>query len=524
MTKSASNESGLGRRTFIGASASAAAIGAVGGSLPRRGHANTSKRGGKLTAGIGHGSTTDTLDPGLIDNDFTVAVSNTLHNNLLEVDAAGNLKAELAESWEGSSDAKTWVFKLRKDVEFHDGKPLTAEDVVASLQHHMGPDTKSVAAPVMEQVESVKADGPQEVVIELKAGNADLPYFVTDPKIPVLPAKDGKADITSGNGCGPYRFENFEPGVRLKASRNDAYWKSDRAHFNEVELLSIVDGTARVNALATGTVDVIDRIDLKVVENLKRVDTVRVHSTVGTQHYTFPMMTTFEPFQNADVRMALKLSIDREEMVKKVLRGYGTAGNDHPIGQSQRYYADSLPQRTYDPDKAKWHVKQSGLGPIKVELSASEAAFGGAIDAAVLYQQSAAKAGIEIKVIREPNDGYWGTVWAKKQWSACYWPGSPTIDGIVSQAYLPTAPWNDTAWKDPRITELVMQGRVELDPVKRAEIYHSLQELISNEGATVVPMFANYVFATSAKIGHDDFGSDKTMDGMRFVERWWFKS
>src|SRR5690606_32053323 len=128
-------------------------------------------------------------------------------------------------------------------------------------------------------------------------------------------------------------------------------------------------------------------------------------------------------------------AVDREQWISSLLRGHGSVGNDQPIPQGQRYYNEDLPQRSYDPDKAKFHLKAAGYDRLELNLSAADAAFAGAVDAAVLFRESAAAAGFDINVVREPNDGYWSNVWAKKPFCMCYWTGRPTPDAIFSMIY-----------------------------------------------------------------------------------------
>src|SRR5690606_24867859 len=126
-----------------------------------------------------------------------------------------------------------------------------------------------------------------------------------------------------------------------------------------------------------------DRCDLKTVHLLERNANIKVHQITGTQHYTLAMITTQAPFNDNNVRLALKHAIDREAIVKTVLRGYGKVANDHPISSSQKYFNKELEQRTYDPDKAKYYLKQAGLDSLSVDLAAADGGFAGAVDAAV---------------------------------------------------------------------------------------------------------------------------------------------
>jgi len=224
----------------------------------------------------------------------------------------------------------------------------------------------------------------------------------------------------------------------------------------------------------------------------------------------------------ANIRRALKYAVNREELVKKILFGYGTVGNDHPIGRGQRFFNSELEQTTYDPDKAKHYLKQAGVDSLSVSLSAADAAFGGAVDAAVLFQNSAKPAGIDLNVVREPNDGYWSDVWMKKPFTAVYWGGRPVEDQMFTTAYSEGAAWNDTFWSNDRFNELLVQARAELDESKRRNMYYEMQAILREDGGVIVPMFANYVFATRDNIGHGEFASNWDLDGERWMERWWF--
>ena len=507
------------RRKFL----KTTAAGALAASLPLGGAmAATPKRGGHLRIGKGHGQTTDTLNPGQFENAYMRGLTFAKDGHLTEVLADGSVGPEIAESWEASDDTKVWRFKIRKGVTFHSGKELTPEDVVASIRFHRGENSTSAAAPIVAPIREMHVEG-DTIVFTLADGNADFPFILSDYHLAILPAEGDGIDWKSGDGCGSYKIKLFRPGISTTFERNENHWRDDVAWFDSIQMLSLVDQNARTTALVSGDVDTIDRLDLKTVGKLSRNPNLVISSIAGTQHFTFVMDARKAPFDDNNVRLALKYAINREEMVEKILFGYGTVGNDFPIGENQQFYNNDLEQRAYDPDKARHYLKKAGLDSLAVSLSAADAAFAGAVDAAVLFQNSAKPAGIDIKVVREANDGYWSDVWMKKPFTAVYWSGRPVQDQVFSTTYTCGAEWNDGFWCNERFDKLLTTARAELDEARRQEQYYELQEIVSTQGSTIIPMFANYVYATSRKIGMPErTASNWDMDGERWAERWWF--
>ena len=512
----------ISRRSFMASALAAGLAVPAALTMAEAALAATPKKGGLLRLGLGSGSTTDSLDPATYEGTVNTVLGYTFANNLVEVDHEGNLGPELAESYE-SSDATTWIFKLRQGVEFHNGKTLTPEDVIASINHHRGTDSTSAAAGLVAQIKDIRADG-NSVVFELNAANADFPYVMSDYHLLILPSEGGAIDPTSGIGTGGYVLDGYDPGVRVEASRFANYFKEGRAHFDQVELLSIIDVTARQNAVMTGDVDAIDRVDPKTVALLGNVPSLNILERTSTLHYTFPMRLDSPPFDNYDLRMAVKLAVKRQELVDKILLGHGSLGNDHPISTANRFHAD-LPQREFDPERAADHLKKSGFTGT-LQLSAAEAAFAGAVDAAQLIASSAAEVGISIEVVREPNDGYWSNVWNKKPFSASYWSGRPTEDWMFSSGYTADIEWNEAAWRTTesavRFNEIVVAARAELDQDKRRSMYAEAQMLISDDGGSLIPMFANHIMAVSKGVAHDEnVAANWELDGAKAPERWW---
>jgi peptide/nickel transport system substrate-binding protein len=199
--------------------------------------------------------------------------------------------------------------------------------------------------------------------------------------------------------------------------------------------------------------------------------------------------------------LALKYAVNREEMVKKVLRGYGTIGNDMPINGSYPLFDDTIPQRAFSLEKAAEHYKKSGHDGSPIILRTADGAFPGAVDAAALFQQSAQAAGIPLEIKREPNDGYWSEVWNVQPFCMSYWSGRPVQDQMYSTAYLSTADWNETRFKVSEFDEMVLAARAEVDEAKRKEIYSKMGRMVRDDGGLILPMFNDFVDAVDNNVG-----------------------
>jgi peptide/nickel transport system substrate-binding protein len=511
----------MSRRSFI-AQASALGFAALIPSSLLSAATSTPKRGGRFRVGISSGSSSGTLNLSMTEDTMASFINRgQIRNYLLEINHKSEFVPELAESWEPASrDAKKWVFNLRKGVQFHNGKTFDADDVIYSMNIHMGDDSKSGAKPYVEHISEMKKDGNHRLIMTLKSGIADFPYyFAASTQLPIVQAGSDPAD---GNGTGPYVLKDWEPGIRSLTTRNPNYWREDRAWFDEVETLLIADPTARTNALQTGQVDAIENCDLKTVQFLERAPGIEVLRVPGTYHRYWEMNVTTPPYDNNDVRLALKYAIDREEILEKVLSGYGAIANDHPIPSTMIYFDSSLPQRQYDPDKAKYHLKKAGLQNPTFKIHGADGAWPGAIDAALIYKENAAKAGITLDVVREPNDGFWSDVWCKKPFCATWMGGRTTPDMVYSTMYAPDIPWNCVHWNNPRFNELLYKARAELDHNKRKTMYAEMQGLVHNEYGAIIPFFVDSVDARSKKIAHGPIAGNIPLDGWRCTERWWF--
>lgn len=517
----------ISRRNFVSTSVAIGVSLAGATAVVNQVEAATPKSGGRLRMGITGGATSDVLDPGQILDAYMINVSmGQVRPNMTKINPDGSVEGDLSSGWQASNGAKTWKFDVRQGVEFHNGKTLDSTDIVDSIRHHMGPDSKSGGSGVVSGIASIKEDGKYGVVVELNEGNGDLPILLSDYHLNICPSKgDGSIDWESGIGAGPYTLEEHEPGVRTLTKKFANYWNSGNdSYFDEVETLGINDPTARLAALSTGAVDAINNVPAKTASRLKSMVNVKTLISTGNKQCTMPMLCDVAPFDDQNVRNAMKHIINRQELLDKIFFGYGQLGNDNPVGPANYFRAstDELPQREYDPEQAKYYLKQAGLSSLSVKFHAADTGFSGAVDAGALMRESAKAAGIDIEVVREPNDGYWSNVWMVKPWSACYWSGRPTEDWIFSQIYYSKADWNDTHWNNSSFDKLLVEARSETDEAKRRDKYVEMQRIVHNDGGLALPVFLSEIMGYRSNLSVPDLVANNwELDGHLAARRWW---
>jgi peptide/nickel transport system substrate-binding protein len=271
----------LSRRDFLGRAAALGISAAFANTLiGNAARGQGAVKGGLLKAGLVGGAATDSLDPATWASQVPYTFGRCWGEQMLEISPTGETEPRLAEEYGASDDAKTWTFKIRKGVTFHNGKDLTPQDIVATLERHADANSKSAALPFLQEFDRVKVDGG-DVVITLKESNADLPYVVADYHLMIQP-NGGKDDPTAGIGTGPYKIVVNEAGIRHVGELQKGYWGSDqRGHADQIEIVVINDATARTGALQSGQVSMINRVEPKIVDLIKHVPGVTIRNVAG---------------------------------------------------------------------------------------------------------------------------------------------------------------------------------------------------------------------------------------------------
>ncbi len=521
----AAKSGSISRRSFMNYSM-AAGVGATTATGLWTSKANAApQKGGTFRFGIHDGNSSDNHDPGTYVSRQQIYLAHQYRSYLTMINSDGTLGNDLATGWTPNDDASVWTFEITPDATFHSGKPVTSEDVVNSLNFHRGEKSTSAAKALLSSVDDITADGDHTVVISLSGGNADVPWLMTDYHFAICPSDgEGGIDWKSGDGSGPYKIDSADWGVQFYLSRHEG-WHLDGAWFDKLVMLVLNDPNARQTALVTGAVDAISLVDLKTKALLERDKSVNILSVPSAAAITMPMFCDVEPFNDVNVRNALKLCMDRDEVIQKIAFGEATKGNDFHHSPAMPYYPEGIEQREYDPDQAKSLLKKAGAENIEVSISTADSVFSGAVDMCVLYAEQAKKAGIKVNVVREANDGYYSDVWLKKPFCAVSWGARPTPDVMYSLAYGADAAWNESHWQNEEFNKLLIQAKSELDDERRSQMYADMAILAKDDGGTIIPFFNNFVYATSDKVmTGEKLAASWELDGARGPSRWWFAS
>jgi len=489
---------GVSRRVVMGWLMAGGATVAGAGSIvasATKAVAATAQKGGTIKFASDLHGPSDTLDPGLNTSTIDYSRNRAHYNGLVQFNDDTSVRPELAEEFSANSDNTEWTFKLRQGVKFHDGSAFTADDVMYSMGRHYGDKSTSTAKTLVADVKEWVRVDEFTVKAVMTGPNGDLPKILATSQFKII--KDGTSDFQNPQGTGPFKLADFQPGVRSLHTRNDDYWR-DGANADSLEIFAITDKVARTSALLSGDIDLMQALDPKAIPQVESASGVGIWSVASGAYIGIAMMSNSEPGNNPDFVLAMKYIQRREKIVRSILKGQGTVGNDNPINAA--YGADfcsDLPIRAHDLDKAKFHLKKSGITEATIQVA--EVAPG-TTDVVLLMQREAAKIGLTLNINKVPNDGYWGAVWMKTPMNVTTWNMRPTANVMMNLAFAPDAPWNDSLWSNERMGQLLVESRAVTDAALRKEMYCEMQTLISENSGMIIPAHRNYLDAKSDNI------------------------
>lgn len=364
------------------------------------------RRGGRLRAAFAGAGAQETLDPHRANLFADAARAKALFDKLADCGSDVSAQPRLAKAWESSKDLRTWRVTLR-EASFHDGKSVRAADVLYSYRRITDPKRAFRAKADLEPIDLVKsrAVSAREIEFVLKSPLADFPQVLAAFGAYIVP--EGADDFAEPVGSGPFEYVSFEPGRSALFKRFDDYWERP-AYLDELEIVVSNDESGRMNALVGGQVEYAHDLTATTARAHKKTEGVTVVSLPRSGMHALAMKVDRAPFDDVDVRRAMMHFVDREQLVSTVLSGQGEVGNDL-FGKGYEYYADDVPQRQHDVDKAKWHLRRAGATKLEVTLLTSSVASG-FIESASLLKDQARAAGVTLNVVTGNKDTYWSDI------------------------------------------------------------------------------------------------------------------
>ncbi|MFJ4468461.1 ABC transporter substrate-binding protein [Streptomyces sp. NPDC089424] len=515
---------GLRRRGFLAATG-AASLGAL--ALPgcdSSGDTGTGagdgkpRRGGRLRAAFAGGGASETLDPHLANLFVDVARAKALYDKLADHGPDLAARPRLAARWEPNRTLDRWQVTLR-EATFHDGRPVTAADVLHSYRRIADPKQAFRARASLEPIDldASRATGERGIEFVLKRPTAEFPNVLAAFGAYIVPRHASPGAGRQPIGSGPFRFVSFAPGRSAVVRRYDGYWDG-APYLDELEFVVANEESARVNALLGGQVEYAHELNpttARAHEKQGRIAIVRLRNSAMQ---AFAMKTDRPPFHDARVRQAFFLIADRAELVDGALSGAGEVGNDL-FGKGYEYYADGLPQREQDLDRARALLKRAGAEDLRVTLDTSAVAAGFA-EAASIFRDQARKAGVTVEVRMGSKDSYWSDILDSGTLS-CYRSGAMPIEAHISQRLLTDSATNATKWRHKDFDALYRQAQSTRDRTERAAVYGRMQRRLYTEGGFLVWGFADWILGTARNVrGVAKDAPANTLDWARFDKVW----
>lgn len=443
------------------------------------------KRGGSLRGGLIGGSSSDTIDPKSPVNVTDYARVAQLFEGLVWLNAGAQQYNRLAEEMTPSKDATVWTIRLRKGLTFHNGKDVTADDLIFSINRVVDPKAPGEAANALHGIDAraMKKVDSRTIQVPFSKPYSTLPQaLATNVTVYVVPTDfDPKKPV----GTGPFKYQSFTPGQQSVFVRNENYWNHPLPYLDTLTLTNFADQTSQLNALLSGQADVINELSQSVLGTVTGSGKKAVISPGGGWN-PFTMRVDQPPFTDVRVRQAFRYAIDRPKMLDTVFGGHGTLGSDvFAIWDPE--YDRSLPQRTHDPERARSLLKQAGHENLTIQLVTADIAQG-STDMAQVFAQQAASANIKVNLRKTTVTEFYGPNYLKWPFAQDFWYYAPYF-AQISQATLPTSPFNETHFANPRYIKLYEQALATLDDTKRTEIAHEMQMIDYNEGGYIIPFF-----------------------------------
>ncbi|MFJ9629843.1 ABC transporter substrate-binding protein [Streptomyces sp. NPDC101175] len=455
------------------------------------------RSGGTLRVGALGRASAITRDPhGTQANESDYLILALVFDTLTVPGATTNTAPRLATSWKPSTDLRTWKFKIADGAVFHDGTPVTAEDVVWSLKRLRGTPSGAARLPGI-QAKNISAEGTDTVVLVSDYANAEFPLLTRFTSF-VLKKDTKDSEIAKAPGTGPFALDWFRGG-NARLVRNDK-WYGGTVHLDAIEVTMFETPQAMANALLAGQIDLASNAGALAARTAASRKDVQVLRRPDDMAMPIVMRTAKgSPFADRRVREAMRLTVDRKAMVEQVLSGYGTVANDI-LGTGDPDYAKDIPQRGRDLTKARQLLKDAGFDLSRTYELVTTEDISGLADSATLFANQAREAGIRIKVVKQESGAFWEKTWKTGDLYTTYWGTNDSVIFFASKTMVGEAGQNEAGWHDTGFDAAYRQVIGTADESRRATALKELQRIEYDRSGYLLWGMADGIDLAAAKV------------------------
>jgi peptide/nickel transport system substrate-binding protein len=464
---------------------------------------------GERTLTVGMPVPSGLIDPLTVGDTGGVCLLSQTGEYLANSDPTLHLQPALAESWQPNGDGSVWTFKIRRQVRFHDGRTLTAPDVVATMDRLADPANGSIALSAFTGTLSkggTRALDDHTVEFRLDAPNGSFPYLVSSDNYNaiVLPADyDGGFERTF-NGTGPFRLEKYVSKAHASFVRNEDYW-GGKASVKRV-LFDFYDSIqAQVLAMQGGQLDVLLHVPVQGSQALLADPRLSIVSLKSSAHEQVHLRTDRGPFADKRVRRAIALCLNRGNLVRGMFRGRSALGNDSPFAPIFAATDPTVPQRDQDLVLARKLLAEAGVpNGFTARLTAER--FQEIPDYAVVIQNAVRKIGIDLTLNVEDQSAYFGRAtfgasdWLDSDMGIEDYAHRGVPNTILTASLGSRGNFNAAHFKNADYDRLTAQYIAALDPVSQRETAGRIQRLLLEETPVIIAYFYDWLSVTAKDV------------------------
>lgn len=455
------------------------------------------QQGGTLRVGALGNASAVTRDPhGNQGNESDYLITALVYDTLTAPGLRQNTVARLASGWTPSRDLKTWRFTIAEGATFHDGTPVTADDVVWSLRRLRNTPAGAARLPGI-QPQNITADGRDTAVLVCDYANAELP-LLTRLTTFVLKKDTPAKDMAKAPGTGPFKLDWYRGG-NARLLRNE-HWYRGRVHLDAIEVTMFQSPQAMVNALLSGQIDVASNAGAVAARTAAARRDIQVVRRPNDMAMPIVMRTADgSPFADPRVREAMKLVVDRAAMVKQVLSGYGSIANDI-LGTGDPHYANDIPQRRRDLATARRLLAEAKFDLSRSYDLVTTEDVAGLAESATLFAAQAREAGIKVNVVRQESGTFYDKTWLKGDFYTNYWGTNDSVVFFASKTMATGAGQNEAGWSDPQFDQAYRRVIGTADGTARATALHGLQQIEYDKSGYLLWGMADGIDLAAAKV------------------------